>query len=549
VDSRRVDTLHQLLDLWVETRNADPKGEIILMPQYTGRASAIATDAGVTWGLGNDGVTGAKGKQWDIPCPNGALTKRLKKLAPVLADDIKESIYAEIVEHEGKPVIVQLRDGPKLASATGDYIPHADFKVENVILLKNAENTDLLVWEKRIADAPRGTVIVIPEASLSSHFAVHGIVHKHAVMTGPVTRLCVYTRSEVQTIVKVGDILQPSALQPEALKARDYKQMRLLLRRKLPFDRSEAPGFSAAVLHSMPLWGRERHLLAFRVLGALTMLRLLSAACIGEARHFYASGPGSRGKSGKPTIDWKELCGQELDAHHSITRRSVYDKALELPLEKVAVLVDKARQDLSGDWGNCHGEKNVSKFDEKGELIANTDDGIGGCSFGGPKWRRSAEVATRLGRALVTFQRKPNAETWAKVAARYNEGVACGHNGGKLLDKFCNWTYIDWCVKAPQLGFISKMAMETVILLKGKAKTVAEGEVMDERGVVGGTVEPPKVKAKARRSKKKDPIDTAIEKLDQLFPINPSLYKKFDAPLTDYVYVPTFTTNTTGDTA
>lgn len=513
--------MNELLELWVEARTADPKAEVILMPRCTATMSAIATDASVTWGKGNDGVT-AGGEQWDIPCPNANLTKVVHRWDQAYRQDIKGGAFLEIVENNGIPTIVQVRDGPVITKATGNFIPHADYKVANVIYMKDADATNLLAWEKLIQEAPKGSVLVLPNAGLSSHFAVHGIVHGHAVITGPkheITEKLVVdgVQQPRGPKVKVGDVLQPDSDQPAKLRNKDYKAMRLMLRKGMPFTQKEAPGFATAVLHSMGMWGRERHLLALRVVGAVSMLRLLTAACVGEARHF---GCRSDRSTVKPKIPWKELMGRDLDwsgrsdhcgdeycaacnrtygsssARGRFNRQAVFDKALEWPVDKLVDLADAAREDLSGPWGGVSGENNKTQFDEKGEIIPQdmSEAKKSNTGYGGPRWRASAEVVVRFGKAIQEFQKKPCEETWMKVCARYNEGVACAHNGGRLLDKFAEWSHIDLCAKAPQFGFISRAAYETINLFKAAKRAQAEPVpelILDESTVVGRKPMPP----------------------------------------------------------
>lgn len=474
VDSRPVKNLQELLDVFVEARMADPKAEVITMPEYTGKVSAIATDAGVTWGLGNAGVTSG-GDQWDIPCPNANLTK---KIVGHMGKDISH-LYMEIVEHNGTPIVVQLRDGPKLATASGNYIPTRDYRVTNVIL-GDPKSTDLLKWEKTIAEAPAGSVLVLPGAGLSSHYAVHGIVHGLAVITGKASELVDFLDPyKFAAKVKIGDVLQPASAQPPPLRVRDYKTMRLFMRKKLPFAQDEAVPFAISILHSMQGWGRDRHLLAMRIHGATTMFRLLTAACCGEARH-----KGRNGGQGQNGLDWSELGGMSAGCPPG-SRSTVFKKALGHSLDKCVRLADGARATLSGYWGGVPAAENQTKFDPKtGEIVLEDPNApySGSCSFGGPKWRRSAEVALCLGKALQKFRKYPGDQSWKEVAKLYNLAVLCGHNGGRVLDKFTDWAYVDACAKTPQLGFITKMAFNTVLLVKKEQDTKArkKGKALPE---------------------------------------------------------------------
>lgn len=511
VESRRVRNAEELLNIWIEARTADPKAEVIIMDELSGKGSAIATDAGVTWGLGNDGVTAGGAHLWDIPCPNAGLTSRIKAYSAISSKDIQGGIFLEIVEHNDKPIIVQMRDGPTLAKATGNYVPHRDYRVTAILEPDDGHRSDLLRWEKRIAEAKPGSVVYLPYSGLSSHFAVHGIVHGLAVLTGT---------KHKDALPAIDSLLQPESDQPEPLRRRDYRAMRLMMRKKMPTYMNEAPGFATAVLHSMSGWGRERHLLALRIIGAQSMLRMLTAACVGEARHYVRWNRRPEG----PVVPWEKLMGKPLAVlrkpeenvfgwgHCGVRecrqcnkkygeqstetkkfdRQSVFEACMEWPVDKLLSLADAARQDLSGKWGPNSAEANQTAFDEKGEIIPVELSKVRseGCSYGGPRWRVSAEVAVRLGRALAAFQKTPNERTWKAVAARYNEGVACGHNNGRLLDKFCSWNTIDLCAKVPQFGFISRTAFEIVLAFKNARTTAAlpSAKPVDETLIVGRKV-------------------------------------------------------------
>lgn len=499
VDSREVTTLQELLDLYVEAKLADPKAEVVTMSKLSGKCSAIATDAGVTWGLGNDGVTAGGAVLWDIPCPNAGLTSQIVKHNPKLQGDISH-LYMEIVEHNDRPIIVQLRDGPKITSASGNYIPEKDYRVTNVIL-GDPTSTDLLKWEKLIAEAPKGSVLVLPGTGLSSHYAVHGITHKLAVLTGKSKDLLETDKADngtpiVRPRVRVGDVLQPENGQPKPLRAVDYKTMRLMLRKRMPFKMAEAAPFAVSVLHAMPTWGRDRHLLALRIHGAMSMFRLLTAGCMGEARHAGHKRYQVMEAMRNLKLDWTELGGSSANSPPG-SRSSVFARALEMPFDRVVKLADQARVLLSGHWGHVNEEDNQTKYDPNGKIIL--EDPMapfrGDCGYGGPKWRRSAEVALCLGLALQEFRKKPSEATWLEVLKLYNMGVNCAHNGGRVLDKFCDWSSIDRCAKVPQFGFISSMTFNTLLLVKstqeakkpkGKAKLdIPEPLVRPESTVVG----------------------------------------------------------------
>jgi hypothetical protein len=71
VESRLGKNQVELLQVFGEARSADPEAEVLTMPQLTGRYSGIATNVGVTWGLGHEGATAGKEPLWNVPCASG----------------------------------------------------------------------------------------------------------------------------------------------------------------------------------------------------------------------------------------------------------------------------------------------------------------------------------------------------------------------------------------------------------------------------------------------------------------------------------------------
>ena len=468
VESRECKTIEDLLNVYMETKAADKNGEVLVMRRLNGRASAVATEAGVTWGTGNDGVTAGKGKQLVIPCPAGHFTDSIRKWDYSLKADIKGAAYVEIVEHDGQPKVVQLRDGPMVAKVSGNWVPHADYRVTHVEVPTVSSLDDLLSWETTCKMAKKGTAVYLPSSSLTSHAAVQAITHGLAVVT---------------KVVAIGDHLQPEHDQPAKLRRRDFLYMRNAGKKRTFVDRQSAAPLAIATLHAMPLWGREPHLLRLRILGAMTMLRLLAASCIGEDRHYYNSGPGAAGKAerrgkspGTSRIPWKLLIGSEDTIYIRGQHRSaVQDAVLSQNLVKLRDLCRLCAEDFeergweAGNKGN--GGCNDPNCGVCGENANDGDEERLKYGYGGPKWAASARIAESLAVALLTFREKPNQNSWNDVVSCYNRGVLAAHNGGRALDKFTDWNFIDLCAKAPQFGFIGKMAMECVAETKKPADT------------------------------------------------------------------------------
>lgn len=478
VDSRPIRNNRELLNLWGEMIQADPQGEMILMPVLTGRSSAVATDCGVTWGHGNDGVTGANGKQWHIPLSveNQAFTRWSRKYFS-MHTDIRDAAYAECVEHNGRTMIVQLRDGPALKVGHRQvYFPSATYKVEHVVEPTDEELHDLLAWERRAKSLQPGTVIWLPSGGLSSHVAVHGVV----------AGLCVicagqgFTRRDLE----IGTVLRAPADAAPKLRPVDYGRMAKYLRNRplltaAPYfpdvthsakgsksiRRAEATAFSVATLHSMPHWGREPHLLRLRVEGVRTLVLLLAAACLGEMRHYFRVGPGrSDWSCGKW---WTTRLGIEAPSRFTEHDRSaVFSAALaKVKLADLPEMFADMVHDFNAGWGNASRASREA-------LEGRVRERHGSTGYGGPNWAKASRMAQRLAEALLAFQAAPNEATWTTVTRHYNKAVAAVHNGGTLLSKFLDQSQIDRAVRVPQLAFMSPFVMQLVC--PPQAKPVAK---------------------------------------------------------------------------
>jgi hypothetical protein len=184
------------------------------MRQLTGSYSAICTNAGLTYGVGNDGVTGKGAELWNIPTPDGMDNAVDDLLAYQTGEScVQTSAYIEAVEEWGEVALVQMRDGPKPPRGVINYIPSYDYKVTEVIDATPYVD-DLLGWEAKVETLKEGAVILAYGCALSSHVVVHGIVHKRAVITDES-----FKRPEV------GDTIQPEKRTPKALTKDDFVYM------------------------------------------------------------------------------------------------------------------------------------------------------------------------------------------------------------------------------------------------------------------------------------------------------------------------------------
>jgi len=466
VESRIVNNREELLGVVAETMAADRLGEVMLMAPLTGRASAVVTDSGVVWGMGNAGVTGGKGKQVMLPVPpkkqDQGITDHLKRAHRNFGAEMHGSVYIEVVEDDGNPTIVQMRDGPAEVAIGGNYVPEKDYIVQNVIVPTFEEQENLLLWEKRVAGAPKGTAIVIRNSSLTSHCAVHGLANKFAVLTeGPF--------ADAPETLAIGTILQPADNQPPPLTKADYAAIAKYMRKTIPQDRASRAAFAVSVLHAMSVWGNDPALLWLRAAGVMTMAKLVVSACAGEARHFYRCGPGRYTEGAAPTIPWKMITGRELGMSNYPERSVVLQSVYRYSIKRLALIAENCVEDFRGNW-------NGRRLDRHGRQQ-------GSCGYGGPKWRDSSKAARKLCTAIIKFKKRPCERTWAEVSMCYNMAVCLAHNGGRVLNKWAGASEIDQCARFPQLGLMSPQAMFICTGVKGDDESGKPGKKKKKKKV------------------------------------------------------------------
>jgi hypothetical protein len=464
VDSRPVSSLEEVRALYFEALEADPVAELLVMPFATSRYSAVATHAGVTWSLGNDGATGTGKPTRFIPASSGAtvfnqhVASRLLGAYGPKEVGINTSAYLEIVEDQDWSRLVQTRDGPEQTTAT-DWVPKDGYEVCNVLVLSG--EPDLLSWEKDIQAFAKeaGPVLYAPGLGLSSHYAVHAIANGIPVITSKMPN--------------VGDKL--AIVGPEELTSKDYKTMALASaywsrasmdlkgwkQRGLPFsptvifqvagsrdafsdiemhDNDAFADFTLARclvftavggLHAVGSWGNQPHLLDMRAFCAWALVRMLVAACVGELRHWFASGPGRMDHDKLPATDFGLL---DFDIHsfknQSPQRIHVHGKVLAAKGETLLKVARGCTVDFAKGWGG---------------------------GYGGAAWHQSALLAYKLASALLAFEAKPSAKTWAHVLSAQNIAVNAAHNGGYLLDKWVSKTDLDAISFCPSFGFCNAL--------------------------------------------------------------------------------------------
>lgn len=444
VESRLVRDFGHALNIINETILADANGEVVFMPKLTGRFSGVATNAGVTWGLSNDGVTAGKEGTFFIPAPASAeywnaiwaqaqddFEHREKNPVGGTSGFIQTNAYVELVEHNGSVCPVQLRDGP-VQDTMKNFIPHDGFTFKYIADMYDdrlIQRNDLLYWEKYIAglveDYGSEVVVHLPNMPLSSHYAVHAIQAGMAVITDP----------------KAPEMGQTLSAEPRIeFTASDYaiiaKNMAHMDTRPfIPEDSDDQKNMiktAVGTLHACSIWEpTDPRLLFLMAQAPIVVTRALSAACAGEMRHFY----GRAGPNGTPLSE--PLLGPSV--HHGAGRSSIY-AALLKPFEGRA----EACHVMTADFNHSHWNS----------------------SFGGKSWGTVSEATAVALEKIAAFLADPSDRTWKSLMMACNKAVHMAHNNGKALNKW--GVPMTQIAQAPACAFMNPYAAKVALNLEDK---------------------------------------------------------------------------------
>jgi len=502
VESRTVQNRADLEVLWAETLAQDPDGEIVLLPRLTGKVSAVATAAGVTFGTGNDGATGGHHSVTiGVPTSNEAwLASATKQIVdptyttsgygepPVsvpnpfwLDTGIQSSPYVELVEDRGEMIVVQLRDGP-IPPKEGNYIPHT-FHAWLPIL---DNGCSLLEWEQRTASnefKQDGTFYHSPGGSLASHYAVHCLLNGIPVITdaagmGPGKW-------------HAGKMYHSGSGGPYSIRAENANELNFQLGKlwnapafnealattKSALYHSGLIRMATATVHAMPSWGKEH--LNLQAASAVLITKFLAAAILGEDRHFYSSsGPGTytsrrhdswqaSSRDGSPERheefeDWLPVRDQK-PAPGAGVWSSVDWNAFPRQFVKPPSRYIKNRLPRNIVYSGVL----ASEFSTLKEQVANALHDFRlpwrNSSFGGPKWAQVCVATLKVINDLELFGILPNADNWKSVQKSLNVALHTAHNGGMILTKWISADVLDQMEKTPQVGFLNAWAAAFVL--------------------------------------------------------------------------------------
>lgn len=448
VESRPVKTMEEALEVLREAREVDPEAEVILMPLLTGKYSGVATNVGVTWGMGNDGVTsGGKGKTFLIPTPMTSRDTWTGTFRPrtIIDAGILNTAYLELVEDKEIVNVVQLRDGP-VQPTTPNFIPKK-ITVKKVLKAKG----DLLAWEQIIKNErnTKGLVIDHYQGALSSHYAVHAIAAGIPVVT--------------DKQIEVGMVLSPSK-KTIPLSQRDYRRIAALTRKWIKFDHynldhSKSVHTAVATIHAQGSWGNAPHLIKLRAFSVVALMKFMASAAVGELRHWSDRGPGFYDYTMRP------ITKLPVEPERSgIPRRVVYHKYLKLKdIKAFSTDLKTAEKDfLHEKWPSR--KHNVYRKGKRAKRRLYW-------GYGGPKWAEVSRVGYILTDTLQDFIKNPNVTTWNDVVMAANNAIHTAHNGGVALNKWADDAMLKKIANAPVWGFMNNVSAEVVLgLLKPGAK-------------------------------------------------------------------------------
>lgn len=316
VESRKVTTKKQVLELLAEVIKEDPEGELLISNYIESSHSAVLTEDGtLSIGIGHDGATGGHGSYMFsvLPLKMPAFFKQ------VCGVDKNDSCYFEFVMRKDSSQITatQVRGGPSVPP-TVDFIPE-DMTVMTIEL----PTDDLLLWEKKVKSFLPGTVVYGNGHTLASHAAVHCICNKIPFITSH--QPC------------VGEILKPK--EGQELFAYNEDEFYSGFNRKIDTSSTGSGVACRAAIAILHNWATISVTpIANKALGfaSMALWRMSIAAIIGELRHAFIS--------------------TQVEARHV-----VYEEVLQNPAVFVGALEKASRIYASGRWKSGFGGLNWAK--------------------------------------------------------------------------------------------------------------------------------------------------------------------------------------------
>jgi hypothetical protein len=398
VDSRPVTTVEEVRDMMIATLEADPDGEMILMPAINAAFNAIWRPGLLAFGPGNDGATSGHNSH-SLPLVPVNLRDRYAfygycdamENARINADEV--AYIESVIEHTGnsaeygakyKRYLVQMRGGPAMESAKPDYIP-ALTNVNNVVIAEG----DLLEWESKAANFKAGTVVYHPGGSLASHYAVHCVLNNVPIL--------------ITSEPHVGDVLEPNSDKVPLDVQAAVRGVAAGSGFELANNQNTREAVKAMLtgLHNTAVFeGGDSFYIGA---AAAIMIRLGIAASQGEARH---------GNSGNLFRGGRD---------------QVYTRAF--------VDLFESRKLLGATY----------------DIFANQHWSGG---YGGKAWATCTKAVGNLDTAVRNFMLNPREENLKKVISTLNIAVNCAHNNGWWMNKFVDSDAMDSAAQGQPHVFI-----------------------------------------------------------------------------------------------
>ncbi len=393
VESRKIETKEELLELWKQVRKIDPNGEIILGPNYRRvDFNAIYVNSGqLSIGPDNDGATGGKDSVIFPVSPQKFNQNFLKTIGVKKGDAVYiEAIYSTKDDYLD-PVwnLTQMRGGPAIAGVAVDYVPKKTV-VKEII----NPSHDLLEWEKTAKNLKPGSVVYGRGYTLASHAAVHCILNKVPFMT---------SREP-----KIGEVLVPSNDQEAKLNVNQFRKgVRAALASAAKLEQVRAFNFALSVLHNWAYLKNSEH--AAWLLGAASTMyaQVCLTLVLGEYRH------GS---------------GNEIKSLSNFSREGIYDKVMEDTTYFIPKLPKILKNFYADRWSD---------------------------GFGGFPWATCAWYTYRLWQAIInTYEMKAtniNDKRVFSLIDAINKTTNLAHNNGWWFNKFTDQSTLDFAADKPAL--------------------------------------------------------------------------------------------------
>lgn len=386
VESRPVDSVEEIEQIFAEARKHDPEAELLMMPFMKATYNAVITPSLLAFGPGHDGATAGR-ESISVPLSSVPFHElrpaiiRGAGIDPATEDPYVEAVLVGPGASDPSVYFTQLRAGAKVGGIREDYIP-ADTTVTAVV---DADG-DLVEWERKVqVGFPAGTVVSHVGGSLISHYAVHCMMHGVPILTSHKPRIG-------ETLAKTAAV---TALDPTAVAFGCGFGV------AIPFGSASAalPAAAAAKMllllahNGLAMTGNNGVWLG---MAASLMLRLGMAASHGERRH-----------------------GRELMSNH-LGRETVY-------------------YDSHANFWKSRDTIGHTAWD-----FANLRWTSG---YGGMKWHACTEATLKLEKTIRQLLAYRTEENVKLLVAALHGAINQAHNGGWWLDKFCSKSYFDWAAK------------------------------------------------------------------------------------------------------